>query len=380
MLTIKASQRLYLQAKNWLTKFPHHVAGPEIAGAWLQASDSADAAEFAAHYMSQPSSCDELHPVFRAIFNTSRREVLWKLVRELLEAHPSSDAWRRSIFLLPDKADVEMERLALRWITLNMGNPDFPGLSLASSDSPMIVEKTFEWITTAGQKGAFMPFALSSLLTNQAIVNQESFVSTLVGFTRSWVRANSDNESVSMVIADLIMLTQSQLDIAYLKEWYEGHRSNERSWLVISGLLEYANRTRIEPDSFAISEAKVILRGQRPAERVPRLLEILVTACNDEESRTLVKEACSKTEMFWVLATLILFAPDEESIEMAHKSFDRWVGTPIELRLFVGLLRAGSNDERIIKRARYWLRRNKDDEDAERLREVLNARKRRSAQ
>jgi len=368
MIEFKKSPKLYAHAKDFLTKFPEHEDAPAVVAAWLEASDSGEAARFAALYLAQPEICDDLHPVIRAVFATRYRKQLYDLVNALLEKHPRRYVWQRCIFLKPDAFKPKMETLALRWLTLNLDNPQISIMGVSCARSKDIIKLAMQWLRGAGKNSLMLQFDIPMLL-NSIKRQHKELSSEIADITRDWISRSENDRGAGYVVGALAVATHADQDVNFAKQWYLKYKKTESAWCVLSDLLDSTKCDSTDP--FLLEEAITVLKSQHPNKRTPRLLGALLERCTDPEVVSLAKEACRNQEMPWILMILIERAGDAESIDIAWSTVHRWIQYPIAARLLLALLKSDPSNQQFQHSARQWLAKNPNDKHANQVSRYL---------
>jgi hypothetical protein len=96
--------------------------------------------------------------------------------------------------------------------------------------------------------------------------------------------ANPDHEVTGRTYASILSATQSRLDIARAKQWYEHHKTNETAWFVIADMLDLSYWHSTKPDVYAVEQAKLLLADESFRRQKPRLVGALVSARVENES------------------------------------------------------------------------------------------------
>ena len=368
LLEIKPTARLKRRALNWLRKFPEGKSSLRLTAALLELEPSKELLLLAkkqvltARYWFEACEPEQetdfgLASLMRQILKAHPRSRLCDQIEDYVVKYPANYIWT---WVIPgsnrsDARNRRLEKLTIRWVDLNVGNPDLFLLSLPSRIPTVeIIESCFNWVLHGGRKNNFMPALLADLLRNAKVY--KALLSKIAKFSRKWVESNPNHDDAGRVYGALLYATEVTSDINGAKAWYKKHLKNKTSSYVVITSLEHSFWTSTKPDSYIVKRARILMRAVE--RRTPRLIGALVSVAPDSEVIALAKDICKRQKPMWILTRVLLIAPDAELITIAREEYNRYRGASLEPDLLYSLLKVDPNDSVTRRRARLWMRQN----------------------
>jgi hypothetical protein len=130
-----------------LSQFPSHKSAPEVVAGLLKAGPSPKIVRLAGQYLKSSGNLIQLRPIIRAILESPPHPGLYKKIAHLLENNPGDSDWYWALLTTSKPRNERTDRLVVRWLQLNVGNPELsisPYISRARS--PEIIEAGFDWM------------------------------------------------------------------------------------------------------------------------------------------------------------------------------------------------------------------------------------------
>jgi hypothetical protein len=298
----------------------------------------------------------------RAMIESPTNEKHYKRIEELISKYPRDENW--ALYLSSDREPMheKLEKLVVHWLELNVNNPKlYFRHFLYPAPTPDMLRAAFKWMLKGGRASKRLPPVIADLVAAVATYHAPLRPHVLE-FARRWVKSKPNHAYADRVYAAIIAATHSKYDIRKARQWYSTHKQHQRAWHVIAAILEIAYWDNIEPDSYAVQEAKRLLQKEQDRKAMPRLVGGLVSVWPDEQSVAWAKETYERTGLIWILVRLLWRAPDPSLIGSAEKAFDRWINTEHEPEMLYAVLQA--EPENKIARARAeWFRQSNPDHE-----------------
>lgn len=372
MMEFKQPIALATYAQRWLKLFPEAEDAPDVAGAMLRAYPSADSVKTAAFYLTEVSNYDNLFSIFRACFEIPFNEKLYGIIETLIERHPEAKIWGRVLFRLDMTRHTSIDKFALRWLQLNKNNPKLEvSLIALFSSSPEVLDGIMDWIETTGRNERYLEISLE-LLYRSAWRVYKSLLPRIAATGRRALKGKHSDEEIARIFATIVRASGETDDIEAAKEWFETHRRSERVWTILVAILEVNERMKLEPDKFAVNEAKIFLRNV-PPKTIPSLVGALVCAHPDPESVSLAKKTYEETQLTWILETLVDVAFDDEIQVLALESLRQMNGADYAHDLLSSLLRIDPKNEEVVEFANSWIQKNPLHKSLSKIQSLLAA-------
>ncbi|MBX3149920.1 ClpX C4-type zinc finger protein [Candidatus Obscuribacterales bacterium] len=359
VLKIKSNATLISTALSWLEKYPNEEDAPKIIAVLMKTAPSPRVTRLASMWLKSPDDIFRFSEIISATLKSSKYQTLLKEVKELLERNPKSSHWFWLFSEPPTRERTKrVETLLVRWLQLNLKNPEAPVyITVILTRSPEVMQASFDWVRFGGKESKDAALLLTRLLESTSQYHK-TLLPKVIRFARAWLKANPNDENSGQVHGALVLTAQTKTDIKNAKSWYEENKSNKSAWFVLSDLLQYAYSYSHKNDVFAVENAKVLLRDELFRHQKSRLVGSLIGAWADEESITWAKEAYDRLGLLWILARLLMRAPDSELIKEAERVYEQCAGYDFEKEILLGVLRADPQNSFFQKRARSWIKRN----------------------
>jgi hypothetical protein len=362
LLSIKPTTSLLADGASWLVLHRDHESAPELVAELLRADPSPKIVRLAGRYLKTLDDVGYLLPIIRATIENPPHRGLYKKIEELLERNPKHDGWNAALITTSKHRNKRVEALVLRWLKLNVGNPELSLLvHIAIKPSAETLEASLNWMRQGGRTAHHMPGSIG-FLVRASVESNQAILPRVLRFARGWLKKNPDHETAGRVYASVLSATGSKLDISRAKQWYQGHQSSEDAWHVVSDILDRAYWYNTKADDYSVKEAQLLLQVATSTGRMPRLVGALLGAHTDGESVAWAKEAYARGRTPWILIRLLLRAPDAETIAEAEASFKRLKDNEeLEPQMIYAVLVADPKNKVGVKRARVWLKRSPEN-------------------
>jgi len=359
LIEINPSSALLSIASAWLKKFPRDQQAPALVANLMTNAPSRQITKLASMWLESPSELWQIEDIIRATIDSTKYSSLFKSVEDLLERHPDSKVWNWALRATSSERNKRSDKLLARWLQLNVQNAELPVyLNIVLAKSPVILEAGFDWMRSGGKATRDTALCLPHLLRASARYHKP-LLPRMIRFARAWLKTNPDDEEAGRIHGALLSVTRSKKDIDNAKDWYRHHETNKRAWFILSDLLSCAYYNALKPDRFAVEQAKLLLRDEQFRHENPRFVGALLGAWVDEESVGWAKETFERLGLVWILARLLMRAPDSESIRNAERVCDNWKNSEVEPEILLGILRAEPGNAFALRHAKSWLKRNR---------------------
>jgi hypothetical protein len=310
----KSSKPLIKEAKQWLKKFPDAMGAPAVAGVLLTTVKSQRLLRLCKTYLDNadlntfaPDVTDHRIGPFLmyGIVRHCPDSVMVDAIERYLERYPEHHIWHR-VFATATFKNPEAKIIALtaKWIRLNRHNPKLfillvPGLA----PYPEVLFEVYRWLRCALGLNDTAPKVLSDVLCT--IDPDSQMVPALTRMARRWVAENPTEPTTGRVYAELVLCTESRIDIQNASAWYRTHRHAESAWFVVATMLNLVKNSIIPPNSFWSKEAKRILRDNGSQNRLQRLVRLTFEVCHDDESAKWAREQLARQFQGRLFASLL---------------------------------------------------------------------------
>ncbi len=325
----KPSKRLTRIARRWVSIYPGNPYSARILAAWIEEFPKDETLDLSEQILKTVSPGTPLALLMAAILEKkSRNRSLLRLVEEMLEKFPSHHMW----FVLLGDRTKNVERITSRWIDLNEYSSDVCVFQIAPYlHRTALAAKLAEILVRTGLRGPKTPHYIDSLLRNLASFDA-SRLRKVAHITRKWLEANPSNEFAGELHASLISYCGSKSDVRRAREWFVKSASHEQKWWVLNALLEASEPHVSEGDKkFAIVSTKKLLKQVEPGELLRLIGNALATRPKDPEIIILAEKAYAQSRRIWLLADLLMVAPDHHLVNVATKSIE--IVSPIAVDL-----------------------------------------------
>jgi len=365
LFAIKATRRLRTYAIRWVQAFPDDISTPEVISRWMFSFPDQEVLGIAERYLSSLEwSCDELRPIIRSVCLLPYRPKLHKLVAELLEKNPTLEMWS-SVLPLPRERSAHIERLQLRWLELNIDNPEAVPFSLSfSPQSAQVTKAILRWIRKHPNQDRYVGMMLAELLRMHPR-QRRALRAELTKAARIWVKAHPAGRDAAYAHSALVRENCLEADRKNAKDWYIAHKTEDSALHVLREFLDPNGAP-----SWAVTEAEALLKRQAREERSPGIVGRLVSLTKDPAIIRIATEVYREKQHEWILCRLVVATKDHELICEAEAALAKHDGKSKGEFLYA-LLRARPLDSNFRRRARNWIMRYPKTEYAAEVRRLL---------
>lgn len=370
MFEIKPSKRLLVYSRKFLFEFPNHQQGPRVLSFWLKLYPSKESYDLAAKYLKRHWPVEDLHWLFNSVKAGKQNKRLDTLMEERLEKSYKDDIWCRCLSPYESRAKFA-NRLSLRWLELNEENPDLllQGFTYFA-ESREVIEAIWKHLKKHGISRTYNEWEIHDILDKARQMNLK-ILPEIVEFARKWLSENrNDIDYAPEIISSILRISGADKDLNDAKDWYRKHRKSGSAYRILYALLHAKKDGKPSPDSFAIEEARVLLRDMPPGQRTPSLVGALLNAVQDDEIIGWTKEVYESTGMLWVLIELLRHAPNADIIAEAKLKLRKYLHTEMGHELLHELLERDP-DVSVRRCARSWLDKNPTHQCAKKVRKQL---------
>ncbi len=358
LLAIKSTPGLITLGEAWLDRYPQHDSSAAVIGELLKAARSPKIIRLAGKYLKGSANVSQARPIIRALIEGPRHAGLQKKIADLLEKYPHDEGWRDALLSTSRHVRQQSENLAARWLQLNVDDSQLFNTHIYLTRSPEVIEATFDWMRSGGQTSKYLSSTLDSAISAAARYHR-AILPSVLRFSRAWLKANPEHEGAGKVYAAVLSATASKTDINSAKKWYTTHLTSERSYFIISNILDLSYWGRANVDEYAVNEARRLLATKPVTSNMARLIGALVSVRPDENSIAMAKELYDSHSLLWILMRLLIRAPDPETIAKAELAYSRWKDhAELEPEMLYALLRADPRNKLALRRTKLWSKRD----------------------